>query len=153
MIEQFIPVIGSRKNTLTIETVGSYIASLIYKGNRALIRRIINGDDLDYVVANKNMAAIMGLILDEPMNEQNLQRWAKALVVNPTHPIQRRKPKPIPVVVPTPSTNPELEFNQELWSLIQTLNSHLGGTGDVLSFSLKIKSSNGDSIKLKGEAE
>lgn len=149
MIEQFIPVIGSRKNTLTNATVTGYISAIRHPSDRALICRIADGVDEDYVVANKSIAALLRSIMDDPITIITTARWTSVLVGNKTHPIQRRKPKSVPIPVPaeTPSVN------HEVWSLLQTLNGYLGGTGEIESFSLKIKTSNGEDIKLKGKSK
>ena len=107
MIEQFIPVIGSRKNTLTNETVTGYISAIRHTSDRALICRIADGVDEDYVVANKSIAALLRSIMDDPITSITTARWTSVLIGNKTQPIQRRKPKIVPIPVPaeTPSVN------------------------------------------------
>lgn len=152
MLEQFIPPKGTRKNNLTLESVGGYIAAIIHDADRALVRRIVNGDDLDYMVSNKNMVSIIGSILDEPATDLNLQRWANALVANATLPIYRRTEKSRPTTpVETPEDNLQLRFDQELGRLMASIDNYLGDTDKVVSFSLKIKTIKKDVIKLKGK--
>ena len=107
MIEHFIPVLGSRKNTLTNATVTGYISAIRHPSDRALICRIADGVDEDYVVANKSIAALLRSIMDDPITIITTARWTSVLVGNKTHPIQRRKPKSVPIPVPaeTPSVN------------------------------------------------
>lgn len=139
MIEQFIPVLGSRKNTLTNETVTGYISAIRHTSDRALICRIADGVDEDYVVANKTIAALLRSIMDDPITIITTARWTSVLVGNKTHPIQRRKPKSVPVPVETPVTDKTVAI-QKLNEAVKEMACQMIGQGEQIEWKLTIKS-------------
>ncbi len=149
MLEKLIPPFGNRKNDLTVESVGSYIAAILHDPDRAMIRRIVDGVDEDYKVANKKMGVILKSILDESYTLPVYRRLTNALIANKTHPIQRRrKPK---VTEESINLSQQVATDQELWGLIYDIKDRLGGRGDIDTISIKIKTTKGDVIKLKGD--